>query len=92
MMIQAFNIFYYLREGNEALIEHWVITLLQHADVDIRKWAGHYASRFKELNVWTSEAEAKIINILTNDKDLQAELEVFNRTKVLEGMNDEFYG
>ena len=92
LMIQAFNIFYYLREGNEALIEHWVITLLQHVDVDIRKWAGHYASMFKELNVWTSEAEAKIINILTNDKELQAELEVFNQTKVLEEMNDEFYG
>jgi len=91
MMIQAFNIFYYSREGNEALIEHWVITLLQHEDVDIRKWAGHYAIRFKELNVWTSEAEAIIINILTKDKDLQAELEVYNQTKVLEGMNDEFY-
>lgn len=85
LMIQAFNIFYYLREGNEALIEYWVITLLQHADVDIRKWAGHYASIFKELNVWTREAEATITGILEKDKDLQAELEVFRQIKIFEG-------
>lgn len=84
LMIQAFNILYYLREDNEALIEHWIITLLQHEDVEIRKWTGHYAGMFKELNVWTSEAEAAIISILVKDKDLQAELEVFNNIKQID--------
>ena len=77
LMIQAFNILYDLREENGRLIERWVLKLLQHEDIEIRKWAGHYAYVFKELGVWTSEQESQIIKLLQQDPVLESEYHIF---------------